>query len=85
MKNLSANLHTDFISEPMLWWIRKDVLPPHDISSVIYYFKCQRDTDYIDRTRGWKGKYVPPNINKKKQKKRQRDNSNKCTNTSDLW
>lgn len=33
----------------MLRLIQKEVLPPHHICSVIYYFKYQCDTDYIGR------------------------------------
>ena len=36
--------HTAFVS------MRKDVLPPHHINSVIYKYTCSCGSDYIDRT-----------------------------------
>lgn len=45
-----ANAQQVLLSQPMLGSVCKDVLPTHCVSSVIYNYRYQCETDYIART-----------------------------------
>ena len=46
----SVTVRTVFVSRQMLPASRKDVLPAHQKSSVIYEYKCHCDSRYVGRT-----------------------------------
>lgn len=70
-----------FGTQPMLRLIRKDLLPIHYISSIIYQFRCQCYADYVGRT----GQRLEPVINQQTLANISKvDNLHGCVNVSGI-